>query len=49
MNSRRAMNAVIWSLQPEGQGKDSSLIGPCPGFTPGTTSHRHPVHGFGPR
>jgi hypothetical protein len=29
--------------------KDSTLIGPCPGFTSGTTSHRHPVHGFGPR
>src|SRR4029077_19210419 len=36
-------------LRPEGLAKDSTLIGPCPGFTSGTTSHRHPVHGFGPR
>ena len=27
----------------------STPIGPCPGFTSGTTSHRHQVHGSGPR
>ena len=37
MNSRRPMKAVIWSLQPEGLGKDSTLVSPCPGFTSGTT------------
>src|SRR6266436_2206455 len=33
----------------EGLPKDSTLVSPCPGFTSGPPSHRHPVHGFGPR
>jgi hypothetical protein len=31
--SRRPMQNVIRSLQPEGLRKDSTHVGPCPGFT----------------
>jgi hypothetical protein len=37
-------------IPPPGRAReDSTLVSPCPGFTSGITTPRHPEHGFGPR